>query len=159
MLKIALLGVPGSGKSALAAALADAPRTRNWPATITQINPPTLPPGLASHDRIFLMGLDTGLADSPALDIADQQIRAALAQANQAYQVIYGSIDDKLDAVLKACEALAASGTPGRGNSPPLAGLEPSQKPGQWVWMCEKCSDPVCEHRLLSDLLATRGTH
>ncbi len=155
------MGVPGSGKSALAAALADALRTRNWPATITQINPPTLPPGLASHDRIFLMGLDTGLADSPALDIADQQIRAALAQANQAYQVIYGSIDDKLDAVLKACEALAAPGTPDRENSAtghPPAGFEPSQKPGQWVWMCEKCSDPVCEHRLLSDLLATRGT-
>jgi hypothetical protein len=27
-----------------------------------------------------------------------------------------------------------------------------------WVWMCEKCSDPQCEHRLLTALLAQRDS-
>ena len=25
-----------------------------------------------------------------------------------------------------------------------------------WAWTCDKCSDPACEHRLFSDLVAGR---
>ena len=31
------------------------------------------------------------------------------------------------------------------------------KRPTPWVWSCEKCSDPQCEHRLLTALLAQRA--
>lgn len=71
----------------------------------------------------------------------DALLRSTLVQARLPFQVIYGLGEQRL------AQALAALGKPAAESG---AGRKP------WVWVCDKCSDPVCEHRLLSDLLASR---
>ena len=159
MLKIALVGAPGSGKAVLAAALTDALNASGWPAAIVSIDNPALAPELASHDLILLMGLDIGSTARLAQEAADQQIRAALAHANIAYPVIYGLGEERLHHAIQACKSLLKQDTQLSETTmaAPPASVEAGKKARQWVWMCEKCSDPACEHRLLSDLLASRG--
>lgn len=146
MLRIALLGVPDSTKAELAAALADALNTSGSPATVAQIDSPTLAPDLASHDLVLLTGLNSW---SAAREASDRQIRATLDHAGIAYRVIYGLGEERLQHALQACGSL-----PGQS---PLQRAPAGKKARPWAWMCEKCSDPACEHRLLSDLLASRG--
>lgn len=149
MLRIALLGVPDSAKAGLAAALADALNTSGSPATVAQIDSPTLAPGLANHDLVLLTGLDIW---SAAREASDQQIRTALDHAGIAYRVIYGLGEERLQHALQACSSLLGQDPLQR--TPASAAM--GKKTRQWAWMCEKCSDPACEHRLLSDLLASR---
>jgi hypothetical protein len=78
----------------------------------------------------------------------DTLLRCALTQADVPFQVIYGVGHERLVqalAVLKAAE--------GQHEDPEVKVSHP-RKP--WVWACDKCSDPICEHRLLSDLLLNR---
>lgn len=117
-------------------------------------------PDLASHELILLMGLDIRSTARREQEAADQQIRAALAHANIAYRVIYGLGEERLHHALQACKSLLKQATQmpetAMAVAPP-ASVEADKKARQWVWMCEKCSDPGCEHRLLSDLLASRS--
>jgi nicotinamide riboside kinase len=99
-------------------------------------------------DHSLLLGMD--LAPSAlALQIRstdersrmDTLLRRSLAQAKVPFQVIYGSGDERLKQALAAVSA------------------QPTQTPSPrkpWVWACDKCSDPACEHKLLSDLLLNR---
>ena len=152
MLKIALVGVPGCGKSELAAALAHALNTLGRPATVVPIQKPALVPDLVSHDLVLLAGLDMPSSAQPAQQALDRQIRAALADAGMAYRVIYGLGEERLRQALQACGGLLMAGpTQSQGH------IIASKKAKPWAWMCEKCSDPACEHRLLSDLLARRS--
>ena len=73
----------------------------------------------------------------------DALLRQTLLQAQIPFQVIYGLGEDRLSQALSALK-----------RSPAMP--EARRKP--WVWACEKCSDPACEHRLLSDLLTSRQT-
>jgi hypothetical protein len=105
-------------------------------------------------DLALLTGLDP-LAQAPAEETAaaDRAIRAELAQAALAYQVLYGTHSERLARALDAIGALlppAASGARQVGASSPVR-----HRP--WVWACDKCSDPGCEHRLLTALLAQRA--
>ena len=112
---------------------------------------------LASDDSdlTFLMGLDTHKHDQFA---ADQVIRATLSKLNTAYDVLYGSTDEKVVQALKRIEerqSNLASLMPDR----PTRTVKPVEASGKnkaWVWACDKCSDPQCEHKLLSDLLVKR---
>lgn len=156
MLKIALLGVPNSEKSALAAALADALNTSGWPAAIVLIEKPASAPDLGHHDLVLLMGLmglDLPSSARHAREASDQQIRAALAEADMAYRVIYGLGEERLHHALQACSSLFRP-CPAQ----PKALAQTGKRASPWAWMCEKCSDPACEHRLLSDLIASRST-
>ncbi len=101
---------------------------------------------MASHDLVLLTGLDIW---SAAGEASDRQIRAALNHAGIAYRVIYGLGEERLQHALQACGSLLGQG--------PLQRAPAGKKARPWAWMCEKCSDPACEHRLLSDLLASRG--
>jgi hypothetical protein len=99
-------------------------------------------------DHHLLLALDipaplaAGLADGGAQrQQMDALLRSTLVQAGLPFQVIYGLGEQRLS------QALAALGKPAAESG---AGRKP------WVWVCDKCSDPVCEHRLLSDLLASR---
>ena len=99
-------------------------------------------------DHHLLLALDipaplaAGLADGGAQrQQMDTLLRSTLVQAGLPFQVIYGLGEQRL------AQALAALGKPAAESG---AGRQP------WVWVCDKCSDPVCEHRLLSDLLASR---
>lgn len=79
----------------------------------------------------------------------DQLVRAALQQAQVPYQVVYGSGPQRLASAL---DALAAAGVvTARADRVPAGAAEP------WVWTCDKCSDPQCEHRLFRRLLAEQA--
>ena len=157
MLKIALLGVPDSARTELTVALAAALHAAGSQAVVTPIDALTHQADLSKHELVLLMGLvSAGTAPpAPALDAADQHIRAALNQACIAYRVIYGRENERLQHALQACEDLREhSVSPLEPRS--MSTVASDKKPRAWTWMCEKCSDPVCEHRLLSDLLASR---
>ena len=164
MLKIALVGAPDTGKSQLAAALTGALEASGWQAAIVLIDKPALQSDLASHDLILLMGLDTRSGARLAQEAADQQIRTALAHANMAYRVIYGLGEERLHQALQACGSSLKQATQAPGGTKTATtpasfetGKKARKKAQPWVWMCDKCSDPACEHRLLSDLLARRA--
>lgn len=112
------------------------------------------------HELNLLMGIEseisggeqggviTGLAGQRD---ADQRIRTTLGQLDKPYDVLYGSAKERLAQSLVLIEKRTnktAKSDPARSG--------PSHKP--WIWACEKCSDWQCEHRLLTDLLASRLT-
>ncbi len=106
-------------------------------------------------DYTFLMGLDLmppALARSPQSagehSHIDTLLRRSLVQAGLPFQVIYGTGDERL------AQALAALKLPAAKPETSPEAISRTRKP--WVWACDKCSDPVCEHRLLSDLLLNR---
>jgi len=109
-------------------------------------------------DHTLLLGLDlapTALAmHSQSADVRshmDALLRRSLAQAGIPFQVIHGEGDERLRQALSALSALTP---PSAEVKTPLSETSRPRKP--WVWACDKCSDPVCEHRLLSDLLLNR---
>lgn len=69
----------------------------------------------------------------------DARVRAALVKAGVAFSVVHGSGPERL---ANAWNAINASAD----------GAERTTS-GTWTWPCDKCSDPVCEHRLFSDLV------
>lgn len=148
MRHIALLGASGSGKTWLAQRLA---RALTGTADTFQISDaPAL--GTLPGVTVLLMGLDLR-QPSPAQSASDQALRQALAHQAQAFQVIYGQGEERL---ANALQALQVTGQPSQPTDSNMASEPAPAKRKPWVWACEKCSDPVCEHRLLSDLLASR---
>ncbi|MGJ7497559.1 AAA family ATPase [Variovorax sp. RT4R15] len=79
----------------------------------------------------------------------DARVRAALAGAGLGYAVVHGSGDERLANAWNAINSIASSED--------AAGAAARSGAGAgWRWPCDKCSDPACEHRLFSDLLARR---
>lgn len=162
--KILLLGAPGTGAQALADALAAHPTT-NAPLSIAHS---TLPQAMAANDpaqhaaalgqhRVasltLLMGLDLPCPpeQQPLQQTADAQLRAALDAAAIGYRVVYGAGPARLASALRALESMADK-TAGNATGP----REPDA-PRMVAWGCEKCSDPVCEHRLFTALTRPPG--
>jgi nicotinamide riboside kinase len=79
----------------------------------------------------------------------DALVRAALGGPGLSYAVVHGSGSERLanawNALLHATTGSEAEAAAGRSAA------------SAWSWPCDKCSDPVCEHRLFSDLVAGRG--
>ncbi len=134
-----LAGAPGSGKSRLAAALTQALNKAGWPAAVGLADPATQD----NNALILLMGLESQAEDIHA---ADQTIRAALTRAGTVYDVLYGSMEERLAQALGLIEKRLTGADP----------RSPTKNNRPWIWVCDKCSDPQCEHRLLTDLLAKR---
>lgn len=120
-------------------------------------NDDTLYPLAWELQRGFDMTLITGLdlpwvADGLQRDgqhmrePVDARLRTALARGGIPYQVVYGRGSARTVNALRAIDSIAGSADKSSADS-----VFSSQKP--WTWNCEKCSDPVCEHRLFSDLL------
>lgn len=103
-----------------------------------------------SYDLTLLLGLDLAPAhpDMPMCHRVDQLLRQALARGGIAYQVIYGQDGARLQQALAAID--------GQAFSPAPAAAGRGEARTHWVWACDKCSDPQCEHRLLTDLIAGR---
>jgi nicotinamide riboside kinase len=80
----------------------------------------------------------------------DALVRTMLARAGVDYRVVYGSGEQRLR------NALAALGSAQAPSAEPAPNM-PSSQQQPWVWHCEKCSDPQCEHRLFTSMLARRG--
>ena len=101
------------------------------------------------YDATLVTGLDLpwvadGLqrADPQLREPTDALVRSALQRARVPYQLVYGHGPQRLQAALAALQALdIATGAPP---------VRTDQRP--WVWMCDKCSDPECEHRLFKGL-------
>lgn len=159
MLKIALLGAPHTGKSALASGLNSAVKASAWPAIIRiEADILALPVALPSYDLVLLTGLETAInthreallpaAGQQAQIVADASIRTALADARISYRVLYGRSEERLAQACDALQSLLPQAQPGRIRAP--------TKP--WFWSCDKCSDPQCEHRLLTALLTQRSS-
>jgi len=137
---IALIGADGTGKTALADALAQRLRQRGIAVVDGPSIPMALPRGCAFT---LLMGLDLPVADAETLqrrEQADALLRAALAAARLPFAVVHGRGPERLASALRALG---------------LGSAEPSRSAA--AWSCEKCSDPACEHRLFTDLLRRRA--
>jgi nicotinamide riboside kinase len=73
----------------------------------------------------------------------DTLVRRKLDAAQISYQVVYGL---GLQRLKNAIDCIAA-----RANIHWATASKPINK---WVWVCDKCSDPDCEHQLFSQLTA-----
>ncbi len=112
----------------------------------------TLYPLALAQQKAFDVTLVTGL-DMPwqpdgiqrdgehARAPVDALLRAALQEAQLPYRTVYGLEDKRLQNAIHCIAAPAIFHWPG--------GPKPSQK---WAWICDKCSDPDCEHQLFSQL-------
>jgi hypothetical protein len=161
---IALLGAAGSGKTTLAGSLAERLAARG----MTAIRVAELPPSpfdvrqlsalAAGSGRAavitLLMGLDLPCrpGERAERESADALLRGALGAAGIPYTVIHGQGAERLAAAWNAILARADVAT---GEASAGAGAAAARA---WSWPCDKCSDPACEHRLFSDLLAGRRT-
>ncbi len=96
------------------------------------------------YDVTLLTGLDLPwIADGLQRDgphvrgPVDALVRDMLGNAGVPYRVVYGTGGERLRNALAAIDA----------------SLAPRPQARSWVWQCEKCSDPECEHRLFRSLL------
>jgi nicotinamide riboside kinase len=83
----------------------------------------------------------------------DTLVRSALERAGIAYRVVYGQGQQRLN------NALLALGLPGEDDNARMI-RENAQfaiNDGRTVWQCNECSDPACEHKLFTGLLAKRS--
>jgi hypothetical protein len=149
-----VLGAPGTGKTRLATELLAAlGHSLGGKAAFLVADNPPLAAVAQCFDQVLLMGLDLPAphAAKPAQDSADQQLRQALSKTDLPYTVVYGTGAARLGNALGALQGLAGCGHP---PGMPATSLQ-ARRP--WVWTCDTCSDPDCERRLLSDLLASRS--
>ncbi len=72
----------------------------------------------------------------------DALVRNLLARERIDYRVVYGSGPERLRNALAALPP---------GLIPAADAAAPHREP--WVWRCDKCSDPECEHRLFRSLV------
>jgi nicotinamide riboside kinase len=107
-----------------------------------------------AYDLTLLTGLDLpwvadGLQrDGPHVrEPVDALVRAALGKAGVAYRVVYGQGEERLRNALVAIGSIAEEVQPVRATAD-----FPSEKRA-WAWICDKCSDPQCEHRLFTSKL------
>jgi nicotinamide riboside kinase len=103
-----------------------------------------------SHQRIYQHTLVTGLdlpwhadgiqRDGPATRARiDARLREVLQREGLAFSMVYGQGLQRLAGALAVLEPGASTVPQARSN---------------WRWLCDKCSDADCEHRLFSDLQA-----
>jgi nicotinamide riboside kinase len=78
----------------------------------------------------------------------DALVRAALGRGGVSYAVVHGRGSERL---ANAWRALALPAMP---DDSQLA--DRAADSAAWRGSCDRCSDPVCEHRLFSDLIARR---
>ena len=109
---------------------------------------PVSGPGLTT----LLMGLDLpGLG--PEQQDEDRLLRQALSLSQTSFKMVYGV------GVHRLSNALIAIGL-NKVNTTAWQERERSQfniNRGRDVWQCNDCSDPACEHKLFTRLLAQRA--
>jgi HTH-type transcriptional repressor of NAD biosynthesis genes len=120
-------------------------------------NDPSLYPFAIHFQRTLNMTLLTGLdvqwhADSflrdgiAARGAIDQRLREILTRHALPFSTVYGQGQRRTDAALAAITHNTTAGhTQQKAASPP------------WTWVCDKCSDAECEHRLFSRLTNSKS--
>jgi nicotinamide riboside kinase len=114
----------------------------------------------ALYDSTLVTGLDLpwvadGLQrDGPqARGPVDTLLRQALERAGIAYRVVYGQGPQRLN---NALLALGLEGDDGAARTT-RENAQFAINEGRTVWQCNECSDPACEHKLFTGLLAKRS--
>jgi nicotinamide riboside kinase len=80
----------------------------------------------------------------------DTLLRQTLDDARIAYRVIYGLGDDRQHNAIKSIHLNTTNSIAACAINTWTTDQKHSKK---WVWSCDKCSDPECEHRLFSQLV------
>jgi hypothetical protein len=102
---------------------------------------------LRSHALTLVTALDDGAtARCDDREATDRLLRNALTRASASYCVVYGDAPARLATAWSLVQRLLNISDP--------TPLPASRR--EWTWTCDKCSDPVCEHRMFTDLLGTR---
>lgn len=103
------------------------------------------------YDATLVAGLDLpwtpdGLQRDAAQprEPVDALVRTLLQRAGVPFQIVYGSGPQRLASALAAVAGILPPEAVDRGQR--------ERETGPWIWSCEKCSDPECEHRLFSRL-------
>jgi len=139
---VALLGGAGSDRNALATALRQE-LAQQAPDVDVQINDL---PALAGHHRYDLtLLLAPAPADGPDGEATDALLRDTMQNAGLAFHVVHGQDAHGVRQALRAI---------GNAMGRALVADDPALAKGRGQWNCEKCSDPDCEHRLFTGLLA-----
>jgi nicotinamide riboside kinase len=116
-------------------------------------------PMALAHQRLYDFTLVTGLdiaweaqwlRDHPeGREPIDRLLRQALTQAGIGYRVVYGQGLARLNNALLALGMATEDEASWHSRQSAQFALNQGRTP----WLCEKCSDPDCEHRLFSGLL------
>jgi HTH-type transcriptional regulator, transcriptional repressor of NAD biosynthesis genes len=113
----------------------------------------------AQYDTTLITGLDLPwVADGLQRDgphvrgPVDTLVRQALDRAGIHYRVVYGQGPQRLN---NALLALGMTGEDGAARET-RENAQFAINQGRTVWQCNECSDPDCEHRLFTGLLARR---
>jgi nicotinamide riboside kinase len=128
----------------------------------------SLTPSALTYQRSFHLTLLTGLdmpweADGIQRDGAhvrapvDTLLRDSLQTAAISFEVIYGLGEQRLQAAIKA--VITINSIAPRAINTPATALKSSENTSEsttkpWIWTCDKCSDPACEHQLFTWLTA-----
>ena len=144
---IALLGADESGTARLAEALAQRMAQRGMATTLVADPAPeaSVDASTLEAHRGALILLVASARPTPVEDA----LRQALMDSKLSFAVVHGEGAEQLANAWNAIDATAGSDA-GRPAAPEGAAT--------WSWACEKCSDPACEHRLFSDLVARRSS-
>ena len=157
-MNVALLGASIADVSELAARLRDELHAAGVSARLKLVDAAGLKADDARFDVVLLLGLEH-LQQNATLYAADEWLRASLLQTHMSFQVVCGSHEEKLQQALRAIYfEVARHGHNRQPALQPPALKQNNPASSTWIWLCDKCSDPECEHRLLSDLLARRQT-
>ena len=155
-MKIALLGASFAEVSELAAQLRGQLQATRVSALLKLVDAKGLKADGARFDVVLLLELGHPQQNA-TLYAADETLRASLLQTHIPFQVVCGNREERLQQALRAIYFEVARH--GCGRQPAVQPPAPKQNNptrSAWVWLCDKCSDPQCEHRLLIDLLAQR---
>ncbi|MDM0113397.1 ATPase [Variovorax sp. J22R133] len=99
-----------------------------------------------AHAITLLSTIEDTAGPNDARESADRLLRAALARGGVGYSVLHGDAAARLEAAWSLVQRrLKLPGT-----------ADASTSRTEWNWTCDKCSDPVCEHRMFSSLLDKR---
>jgi hypothetical protein len=85
----------------------------------------------------------------------DALLRERLLDASIGFEVIYGLGEHRVHHALRAINAIDSIATCADSISANVQKAfisTPSDAAKPWVWSCDKCSDPDCEHRLFTRL-------
>jgi nicotinamide riboside kinase len=87
---------------------------------------------------------------------ADTLLRQALLREQIPFVSVYGQGEQRLQAALNSVQNAINSIAARAENTPAIGQLDSKNStldPAKaWVWVCDKCSDPDCEHRLFAGL-------
>ena len=149
---IALIGAPGTGAAALTREL-----QQRVAADAARFVCATAAEDCTGAALTLLMGLDLPCppAQQPDRDAADARLRAALARAGLRYQVVYGQGERRIGNALNAIKNIATGAYPSSATGTFESNIG-TRTASLRDWNCEKCSDPQCEHRLFTSLVAQR---